>query len=290
MRWVAICICLFGVACAERISLGSECPTQSGRCSIANDGDDADDEQPGPDADIGPPETDGKRDAGKLDASTSKDGGPKLPEAGSARDSGSKPDAGVEASVPEDAGPPMFPAFRNPSFELNDSGTTGELEVLPLQSTALAPWYPCRNGIEVVTSFTTATNGPVHPTEGATFFADSFPAVALNINGLAQDLGEPLHAGQRYAFEVDLWSEKTNGTNLPELQVAAADLLGCLAIGLPLATSKPIEPGAWRPTCLSFTAPREVSTIMLWVGAAPNFNNWDARLFVDNLRPTVDCK
>ncbi len=69
------------------------------------------------------------------------------------------------------------------------------------------------------------------PREGKTFLTDTIPFVALNVNGLTEELAEPLLPDQRYAFAVDLFAQPDAPFIQPSeyvLELLAADALGCL--------------------------------------------------------------
>lgn len=276
---LALMLGLFAAACEQNVVLGSECPSQIGPCAQPES--DPDTRSPGADSD-------------ELSDAESRPPSGDVTDGGMTGDGTAASDAAqkVDGSSAGDAAAPLFPAFRNPSFELIDGGMEGDLAAsLTATRSPIEPWYACRGGMQVLSAATTSDGTEVGARDGKTFFADSFPAIALNLNGLAQELREPLRAGQRYAFEVDLWSE--NGAVITSplvLQLAPVTVGDCLPIAPLLAVSKPIEPGDWRPTCISFTAPREVSTIMLWAGAPADFSNWGARMFVDNIRPATSCR
>jgi hypothetical protein len=304
VRRAFLVIALLVSACEKTIVLGSECPSHNGACAKEHvpteDGSDASDpgHEDGNDA--------GDAPTGTLDAGASGVGGG---DAGG-RDAGRLDrDAGVlpmrDARVPEDAGPALFPPFANPSFELSDGGKEGEIPVNPQggatsTETPIAPWYECRNGTSVNSSVTTGLPGPnqvtIQPTDGKTFLTDTFPIVALNVNGITQDLTEPLRAGQRYAFAVDLWAER-DAVQISDLvlELAAADpLTGCL-LGRTIASSPPIVPGGWRTLCMSFVTPTNntlfsmgIRSLMFMVNAPGDYTNL-TRLHIDNIRSTPQC-
>ena len=193
-------------------------------------------------------------------------------------------DGDVLADAHVDAGPAIFPPLENRSFELRDGGVEGGLPLLTIPS-PIAPWYACRTGLSTATSMR-AGMANILPTDGATFLADSFPIVALNLNGLNQDLTSPLRAGQRYAFVVDLWAEGGSSSDL-ELQVVAGTV--CLPTVTPLGSSGPLPNGGWQRRCIRFTPVRDVSTLALMVNAPDDFLNFGARLYVDNIRSEPDC-
>jgi hypothetical protein len=299
MRWALLLIALTAWGCEETIFLGSECPAQNGACAR---------EQPLPgdprDGGGTPPEQ--VRDAGEPPLAS--DGGGEDPSRFDAASGDAGRDATVgsmrDAYVPEDAGPALFPPFLNPSFEIIDGGTEGELPTtspgVPNElSTSIPPWYTCRSGTTLNSSWTVADPfNPgaalvVYPTEGKTFVTDTFPIVAFNFNGFSQDLAEPLRPGQRYAFAVDVWAERDA---LPfsdlVLELAYGDPLGCL-LGRNLASSPMVATGGWRKVCLDFVAPagnppyQGVRTLMLMINAPRDYAN-TARMHIDNIRP-ADC-
>jgi hypothetical protein len=246
-------------ACDTVVVLGTDCPPLRGTCP-APDADAPEDDADTPDPDAGVP----RSDAGTDDPDASEEGG-------------------ADAEV--DSGPGIFPDLQNVSFELSDGGSEGALPALMMPS-PIAPWYACRTGLSVASSVRAgATN--VTPQAGSTFLGDSFPIVALNINGLNQDLDPPLKAGQRYAFMVDLWAEGGR-TSVLELEVLSA--VGCLLPLTHLASSGALPNGSWQSRCMRFKPERDVSTLVLMVIAPEEYVNIGARLYVDNIRSDPECQ
>jgi hypothetical protein len=265
--------------CDATIVLGTECPLLRGAC-------------PKPDASAA-------EDAG-LVGSLDADGNPRndaaddedddaaaQPEAGPSEPDGqAQPDAEADAETEVDAGPGLLPELQNPSFELSDGGSeAGNLTAFEMPS-PIAPWYACRTGLSVANS-ARAGAVSVEPTDGASFLGDSFPIVALNLNGLNQDLTPPLKAGQRYAFVVDLWSE---GGITSTLELHVVNGASCLPTVARLASSGPLPNGAWQRRCITFTPGRDVATLGLMVSAPEEYLNIGARLYVDNIRSEPDCQ
>jgi hypothetical protein len=268
----ALSACLLG-ACDATVVLGMDCPPLRGACVTHEGGAPREDAASGErDADEPPPP---EPDAGESPHDA--DGG-----------AAGEPDAGDtqphDASADVDLGPALFPPFQNPSFELRDGGTPGNLPALEMPS-PIAPWYACRTGLSALASVR-AGSLTVEPTNGATFLGDSFPIVALNLNGLNQNFDPPLKAGQRYAFMVDLWSESGLSGNLA-LEVASG--IGCLPPVQTLTATDLLPDGGWQPVCLVFTPARDVSSLVLMVTAPEEYLNIGARLYLDDIRSDPEC-
>lgn len=305
MRHALVLIALFSAACADTVVLGTECLTASGACErqkpLVGDGNDG--SSPPPElVDAGEDAPASNLDAG-LDDPPPED--TTTPEAGrTPRDAGPFPirDARPPA-VPEDAGPALFPAFINPSFELVDGGREGAINetnegALTASATSIAPWYACRDGVSVNSTTTYGLPGrqeTVTPRDGNTFITDTFPIVVRNLNGVTQELAVPLEAGKRYAFAVDVYAQP-DALMLRELQLDLlwADAFGCF-LGRPLATTLPIPPGSWQTRCIDFIAPvpanplsRGVRNLMFMVTAPGDLLNFTA-LHFDHIRPDPMC-
>jgi hypothetical protein len=265
--------CLLG-ACDTTVVLGTDCPPLRGACVADEGGGPKDDAASGEhDADEPSPSD---RDASESPHDA-------------AVDADAEPDAGdtepPDATAEVDAGPALFPPFQNPSFELRDGSAPGNLPALEMPS-PIAPWYACRTGLSALTSVRAGTL-TVEPTDGDTFLGDSFPIVALNLNGLNQNFDPPLRAGQRYAFMVDLWSESGLSGSLA-LEVASAS--SCIPPVQTLKATELLANGGWQPVCLRFTPPRDVSSLVLMVTAPEEYLNIGARLYLDNIRSDPDCQ
>lgn len=292
---IALLLCS---ACEEMVVLGTECPAQDGTCKKV--------QSPG-ENDTGTPGDDGRGDGGEdqlppngdLDAGSDelmKDAGRRDGSAGG-RDATVFPIRDARPSEPEDAGPALYPSFVNPSFELVDGGREGPLPgpmlgSPPALETAIAPWYTCRDGTTINTSVSSPLSGTmtVRPSDGNAFITDTFPIVALNTNGITQELKDPLIPGQHYAFAVDLWAVR-DITQIRDLvlEVAAGDGVGCW-FSPPLASSMPIAPGGpWKKSCISFIAPAPLRALSFRVNAPGDFVNLTAAMHIDNIRPDVEC-
>jgi hypothetical protein len=254
-------------ACDSTIVVGTDCPPLRGVCVVDDGGSSKEAATPAldayaPEPDASDPSLDGAAD-------------------------GAEPDAAEPTDAEVEAGPALFPPFQNPSFELQDGGTPGALAALDMLS-PIAPWYACRSGLSVLSS-ARAGNEPVTPRAGDTFLGDTFPIVALNLNGVNQNFDPPLQAGQRYAFMVDLWSESgLSGGNLA-LEVGSMASDSCLAPSFPLARSELLPNGGWQSVCISFTPTRDVPALMLMVTAPEEYLNIGARLYLDDIRPEPGC-
>jgi hypothetical protein len=288
MRWVALLFPLLAVGCARSILLGSECPDFDGPCPNIGDG------EPAPEPDSAAPSVEAGPDAqnpgspgggGDVDAGAVSDGS-----------ADTDTDTGSEAGL-EDAGSARFPGIRNPSFELPpDAGTTAKLDLLGLSGLG---WSGCREGMNVVTEVHTTSGAVVRPTEGNTFFADGLSADVTQ-SGLVQELEKPLEANQRYALELDVWAELGNLKGDVGLKLGSGLLsflgptpLTCILSSFTeLDATGAITPGSWQTMCLSFTPPREATSItLLGYAAAPGnmLGLSGAQLFIDNLRAVPSC-
>jgi hypothetical protein len=293
---------LFCSACEEVVVLGTECPSRDGTCEKQHPpiGDENDTGMQAPDGERSDGGDDQLPPNGDLDAgrggAMNKDGG-QLD--GNARDATTPPARDARPAEPVDAGPAMFPPFINPSFELVDGGHEGELTVPnppspPSAETAIAPWYACRRGMSVNSSVTYSVLGnsyTVTPRQGNTFLTDTFPIVALNFNGVTQDLAAPLTPGQRYAFAVDVWAQR-DPVMVGEvvLELGAGDV-SCV-VARKIAESKPISPDGWRKACFDFIAPAPLnpfsSTVMFVINVPNDWLNL-APVHFDNIRPDPEC-
>jgi hypothetical protein len=301
MRRAFALLALLSAGCADPVVLGSECLTASGVCEQSKPLPDGD----GVDAGGAPSEADGGEDP----PPSSLDGGGDEQPPMEPRDSGGPPrdaamipvirDAARPPPVPPDAGPATYPQFLNPSFELVDGGSEGEVSEFPNaqlpSESPIAPWYNnCRTGTTVTSMATYGLPGrmtTVTPSDGDTFVTDTFPIVVLNTNGITQELTEPLVAGKRYAFAVDVYAQ----FDLLMLRELVLDvmypdpLVNCL--GRPLAVTTPIPPGSWQTRCIDFIAPeslaRPIRSLMLMANAPGDFVNITAALHFDNIRPAT---
>lgn len=276
-RLAALSACSLG-ACDATVVLGTDCPPLRGACVIEESGPPREDaasaerdanEPP-------PPEPDASESPPDADAASEPDAG-----------GGDPRDAAEDAVAEIDVGPALFPPFQNPSFELRDGSAPGNLPALEMPS-PIAPWYACRTGLSALTS-ARAGSTTIEPTEGDTFLGDSFPIVALNLNGLNQNFDPPLQAGQRYAFVVDLWSESGLSGNLA-LEVASVTAGSCIPPVQTLKATELLPNGGWQRVCLRFTPTRDVSSLVLMVTAPAEYLNIGARLYLDNIRSEPDCQ
>src|SRR5690349_5997412 len=165
MRWVALLIPLLSVGCERIIPLGSECPDFDGPCPNIGSGDD----EPKADAAVSHQDAaaQGSPEAGAL-------GGGEELDASAIADAGGPPDAAPDAVIAGDGGVALFPGIASPSFELQ-AGTATPLALGALGAQSM-PWYGCRSGMSIVSEINTPGGDVVHPTEGATFFADGLSA------------------------------------------------------------------------------------------------------------------
>lgn len=301
MRSALALFALLSAACADTVLLGTECVTGGGACEQVKPA-------PGDGLDAGnAPEF---IDGGEEPPSSSLDsGGDEQPPLEPPRDSGTRPirdasffpfrDAARPPPVPADAGPALFPAFSNPSFELVDGGREGPLDeanpnAQSFGETAIAPWFACLSAASVNSSTSYGLLGrmtTVTPTDGATFATAPFPIVALNISGITQELAQPLVPGQRYAFAIDVFAQP-DPVMIRQLVLDVVESTGCVPMR-PLASTGTIPAGSWQTKCIDFIAPeavgllsREVRGVMLMVNAPGDPVNFTA-LHLDNIRPVT---
>ena len=146
MRPALALFALLSAACADTVVLGTECVT-GGACDQIRP-------PPGTDGlDAGGPQSE-FIDGGEDPPATGLDSGSdEQPPLEPLRDSGPRPtrdasifpirDAARPPPVPADAGPPMFPMFVNPSFELVDGGREGEVTEFNPQAPAATDTGDC---------------------------------------------------------------------------------------------------------------------------------------------------
>lgn len=253
-------------ACDATVVLGTDCPPLRGACV--------------------PPDAGAPDDSGQLDAEDARDAEKEAADADPQDAEGiDPPDAGDENDAEIDTGPAVFPPFQNASFELREGGSEGALMAFEMPS-SIAPWYACRTGLSVL-SAAPAGAETVTPSDGATFLGDSFPIVALNLNGVNQNFDPPLRAGQHYGFAVDLWSQSGPAGGNLKLEVASGS---CIPPVETLASSDFLPSGGWQRACLYFIPERDVSSLVLMVTAPEEYLNIGARLYLDNIRPASDCR
>ena len=274
--WLAV-LTLASFACSEDIGLGSECR-----------------EQPCPR--VVPVESDARvRDASapSVDAA--------LP-----IDASVKPV--LDTSIPrETAAPPpldasqsrwgQLPNVVNPSFELVPGRDYGEVTVVNpmLQGTMIEPWATCqplpagvltavRAERDVSRTVTLADGGvmdtPVTPSdEQALVVLSAFPSAFFPIQ---QVLEQPLQAGVRYSFALDVQSL----VNEPALTVQVlGSSSGCLEEEA-LAEQGPASTRDWQTLCFDFV-PKQAHGRLL-IRAKSTFLG-SGSLAIDNLREASDA-
>lgn len=189
-------------------------------------------------------------------------------------------DAGsqVDAAVPPDAGPGyVMPPIVNPSFEFaSPSNVPGDVTTLTTPFTNIDPWYTCQPiGGQVSNSVTAVraeialpkgdTEGApkvdVAPTDGKTFVTIGYLVNILPLP-LLEPLAEPLRRGQRYAFVIDVLATSQAAQLALEVRANAQGCLGPTSQRT-LFTSDPITSLNWRPLCVNFTAPSDLSQLIL---------------------------
>ena len=289
MRRLLVLIALLVSACESIISLGSECAKASGGCPDAasrdEDAEASDDASFVEDLDAGSTTPGGKDSSVESDGSTAGD-------AGQERDATQMRDA-----AQDEAGLVLFPDFiRNPSFESDGAVSTDlagfDFGIGYAPPSQVPPWRSCRPGPNTRVQ-TSKTGGPDRATEGSTFLSYSlsleipvFNGVPI-LNGVAQDLSQPLRQGQQYGFAIDVWAENLNAAS-PALKVGSGNL-DCY-VGTVLGGSLPLSTftDSWNKVCLSFTPKQDVHTIILFVDTgALSVNSF---LHIDNIRPDPACR
>jgi len=269
--------------CTEAIPLGSECPADPGVCKRPASGDGA----PRPEL----PE-DEDDDLEPLD------GGAPFP----ARDAEPPVEAGsaVDAGEPRDGGPiPLFPAMRNPSFELT-GGAAGDVTVLSLNGTVIAPWYTCQpvgggtpgpltavrvehGAVARDTVDGGALDQAVAPQHGTVFVSMQYFAGLIQLP-LLQQLREPMRAGVPYGLAIDV-RVSNPASNLSLILAGTAD--SCWSSNDLLTVTPPITQSGWRTLCLHFTPATDLPNLVLAVGSTTPLDG--SRLFLDNLRSVDGC-
>jgi hypothetical protein len=282
LRWAAL-VLLAG--CSDTISLGSECPQQLGPCV-----------QSGLDASVEPTTVPPPPPVAVVDARvTVMDSARPVPDAGSP----------VPPMPSQDAGPTssraLLPALRNRSFEIVDGGAPGAVAAISLVpgTASIQPWHTCqafaadrviamKASTEEALPTTTPDGGApelVLPRDGRAFVTAQPPVgFDLLVLPLIQKLEEPLRAGQRYAFGLDV---RTTGDLAATLLVRGTNGEdGCRQVQEGLTRSEPILSDEWQSLCFEFVPPFDYTHLLLQA----NFELLsDSSLYFDNLRPLEGC-
>jgi len=185
-------------------------------------------------------------------------------------------------------------SLRNPSFEASagQSGSFALINISPSAALSVAPWQPCQLlnvGLsDVLPGFlnfaafavqqslalgTTEAPNLVLPTDGDDFVTVSFPSILPTSVAvpLSQPLEQPLVAGARYAFSVNLRQLDPAPDNTYTLQVYASNQ-SCAPNGSSLEASAPLasvavpNTGKWESVCVSFNGQGSASDFMLVAG------------------------
>lgn len=271
--------------CVEGVPLGTECPEYTSRCRVVS------------------PVSSGLPDAsraprGRLDASTV---APDLLDAalaptvpGDIASDGGEPSASVlDAGADASAGA-LFPELRNGSFEPTQ-GRFGPLALPVLSATPIAPlvgsaqvepWVACRMGFAVESGAESDRRtgaSDVSPSDGRAFIEAS-ASMNMQRGGLRQTLARPLRQGARYAFRIDL-----RASSHAEI---ALEVWGSFYDCLPMAKLAEVTTSkgdGWHSRCAPFTAPANLTQIVL----VPTLRGGEAadspRLFFDNVRADPEC-
>jgi hypothetical protein len=255
------------LGCEHTVALGTECPPIGKECIDSTNRPPRDPpvqqidagDPPPPRADSGPPEP---------------------------TDSGPPPETDA-GDVEPDAGPPPllpFPGFINPSFELTAGAPAGGNVALP--SVAIDPWLACAVGVVGARPEDDLRNAPIGPAEATDIIRPSHASTLVSMSfGLgpamiAQVLSEPLQKDRVYGFAIDVVQSGDADARLEIWESSGP----CRPIRV-LAQSEMITKGqSFAPICLSFTADKAIPSLMLVMSTV------GARLFIDNLRPTSECR
>jgi hypothetical protein len=280
--------------CESTVALGSECPAVMGPCPVPS--------APDVPTEATPPPT-GMRDppvARPLDAGSDAAGGQAMVDA-------KPPPAPSDADA--NTSRELYPEILNPSFELPPNAKPGDIAAISLVGGAmLSRWHTCQQvaggaGLAVMRAETElpdlALDGglpvmePLKPSHGSSFISarPTIFVVGLFVLPLIHELPEPLRAGQRYAFAIDV---RVSNEEEVTLRVGGANSgSSCDASTYtelyrtePLAPAEPLEHPEWRTICVRFTPEREYSHLLLQAGF-PAITT--ARLDFDNIRPIEGC-
>ncbi len=270
---IGLSVCLLLAVCAgceDKIALGSECPPFGGECLDRNPRANGDANE-GNGGETTPPSGSGSADGDAASPEMPRDGQVALPD-----------DAGVVTPGS------VFPTIRNGSLDMTGgSKDGGMLSYLQVQA---SPWLSCSPPgygpgaypTGDLREFPVGTPKPedtLIPTDG-----NGLISVSADGTTLAQTLSEPLLAGQRYAFMIDVAS--TNRTTDMSLEVLGGSST-CFSPE-PLAVTPPAEPGVWTSVCISFTPTKNHRSIML-SASSPEASS-GSRLFLDNIRADPSCE
>jgi hypothetical protein len=192
----------------------------------------------------------------------------------------------------------------NASFELT-KGSTGDLTTL--SGNEVSPWEACQpvgagsaftTGLRVESSVELAAGAQgagspavtVKPTDGDYFVGASFLFSAPLPIPLVQKLSEPLHAGVRYAFGIDVRSA-TQARNFLLLEAWGEN--GTCTLEKKLYGTQTLMDGGWRRICIAFTPDRDYAQFVLKAGLEGTLTSaftLDAQLFFDHMAPDPNCR
>jgi hypothetical protein len=179
-----------------------------------------------------------------------------------------------------------MPAFSNPSFELQNGSKPGDVAAA-IDRPDITPWQTCQNdlmlGLEYVDP--DGKNG-VNATDGNNYVVFTFLYAVAYYAPVYQVLKEPLRAGQRYAFMIDVRADGVDGQL--GLSVYGGNQ-GCVAVNDNLVMTNFLKEGAWTPTCVTFTPAYDMPDIILLPRAIAGFGA-PSRLSIDNIRADPSCK
>jgi hypothetical protein len=274
--------CALGAGCSKTVVLGSECPAQEGPCGT-------DKFLPQPESGSGNADTSTSRvDAGEFPASDSapsdaggfqavdatqlpSDAGEPVLDAGGGQTTDSAPDEDV---APSDAGANNG-VLQNPSFELTANPNFGVIEsqfgldvlvsdlagYVPRAGEFFAnidPWFACWVGAQVESDLGGRFAGGLEATNGEALISTGYGPFIL-LPGLFQLLEQPLEAGRSYSFKFDAIN---SGTGRSALWVGATNI-PCTMPTVHAATPEITNRNSWDEYCVTFRAPRALSTFAL---------------------------
>ncbi len=261
--WLVLTVC---AGCESKIALGSECPPFGVECLERMPRGDGDANGP----DVGGDDPNGD-DGGPSDPGDEVDGQVGLPMGGG-------------AIVPSS----RFPAFKNGGLEITAGSTDGGL--LSYLAVRASPWLSCSTpgfGAGAYSRADLRANMPVGAPAPEDILAPTEGKGLINMppdgRTLAQTLAEPLMAGERYAFMVDIAS--TRGTTDIVLEVLGGTG-SCFAPEL-LTMTAPATPGVWSSRCIRFVPTKNYRSIEF--SASSPTTATGSRLFVDNIRDDPSC-
>jgi len=298
-----LCACALSAGCSKTVVLGSECPAQDGPC-----GHDIALPRPDPTDDAramggGP----SGLDANGFPVNASDGGGFQVDTAPTEDADNVEPpvDAGIGPTT--DSAPDIADAaardastglLQNPSFELSANPAFGVIEsqfgsdvlvsglagYVPRADEFFAsidPWFACWIGAQVDSDLGGPAGG-LTATQGEALISAGYGPFIL-LPGLFQILEQPLQTGRTYSFMLDALN---SGNGRSALWIGATNI-PCTMPVVHAATPELTNRDSWQSYCLSFRAPRPLSTFAVMpVDAA---DGGVGTVAFDNLRQVDSC-